>query len=143
MPETLATRIGSKKASRGPCLEGRIVESRASREASGVTRIARRVTVARLLDEFPIVEITEPVAHVHAEVWAELARTGTPVGAHDLWIGATALTHGLGVITRNERDFVDRLAAPGSCRGTSRNATLQIAPQRSPPRRSAPEGNRR
>jgi predicted nucleic acid-binding protein len=27
------------------------------------------------------------------------------IGAHDLWIAATALTHGLGVATRDRGDF--------------------------------------
>ena len=73
--------------------------------ATGAHRIRRRATVDRILDQFSVVDITDRVAHVHAEVWAELERTGTSVGNHDMWIGATALTHGLGVITRNPRDF--------------------------------------
>jgi tRNA(fMet)-specific endonuclease VapC len=44
-------------------------------------------------------------ARVHADVWATLERTGDVPGAHDLWIAATALAHGLGVATRNARDF--------------------------------------
>jgi len=28
-----------------------------------------------------------------------------PVGAHDLWIAATALAHGFGVATRGRSDF--------------------------------------
>lgn len=43
---------------------------------------------------------------MHAEVWADLERRGQPVGAHDLWIAATALAHGFAVATRNRRDFV-------------------------------------
>jgi len=30
---------------------------------------------------------------------------GTPIGAHDLWIAATAIAHGLAVVTANLRDF--------------------------------------
>ena len=51
------------------------------------------------------IPITEPVARVHAELWAELAQRGQLIGAHDLWIGATAVAHGLGVATRNVADF--------------------------------------
>ena len=49
--------------------------------------------------------MTEPVARVHADVWAQLAQAGRIICAHDLWIGATALAHGLGVATRNAEDF--------------------------------------
>ena len=45
------------------------------------------------------------MARVHAELWASLAEEGKAIGQHDLWIGATALTHGLGIVTRNQRDF--------------------------------------
>jgi len=51
------------------------------------------------------VPITEPVARVHAEVWAALAARGNVIGSHDLWIAATALAHGFGVATGNKRDF--------------------------------------
>ena len=51
------------------------------------------------------IPITEPVARVHADIWAELADRGDLIGAHDLWIAATALTHGLGLATRNAADF--------------------------------------
>ena len=49
---------------------------------------------------------------MHAELWASLAEQGAVIGQHDLWIGATALAHGLGVVTRNERDFGRLLGLP-------------------------------
>jgi len=73
--------------------------------ADGANRVRRRASVDEILDQFNVVDITERVAQVHAEVWSELERAGAIVGDHDMWIGATALTHGLGVITRNARDF--------------------------------------
>jgi predicted nucleic acid-binding protein len=42
---------------------------------------------------------------VHAEIWAALTARGVPIGAHDLWIAATALGHGLGVATRNASHY--------------------------------------
>jgi tRNA(fMet)-specific endonuclease VapC len=45
--------------------------------------------------------ITEQVARVHAEIWADLSERGEVIGAHHLWIGATAIAHGLRVATRN------------------------------------------
>jgi tRNA(fMet)-specific endonuclease VapC len=73
--------------------------------AHGATRSKRRAFVEHLLATFEPVPITEPVARVHAEVWAELADRGEVLGAHDLWIAATALTHGFGVATGNVADF--------------------------------------
>jgi tRNA(fMet)-specific endonuclease VapC len=58
-----------------------------------------------VLAEFEPIPITEPVARVHAEMWAQLAAEGAVIGAHDLWIAATALTHGLAVATGNASDF--------------------------------------
>jgi tRNA(fMet)-specific endonuclease VapC len=68
-------------------------------------RTVRRAGVDRVLSEFPVIDVTLPVAQVHAEIWAALEQQGTPVGGNDLWIGATAIAHGLGVLTRNAREF--------------------------------------
>jgi tRNA(fMet)-specific endonuclease VapC len=73
--------------------------------ASGAERIRRQAAAEHVLGQYSTIDITAAVARVHALVSAELARAGTLVGAHDLWIAATALGHGLGVMTRNARDF--------------------------------------
>lgn len=73
--------------------------------ATGATRTRRRAFVEHLLVALEPVPITEPVARVHADVWAALERRGNVPGAHDLWIAATAIAHGFGVVTRNSRDF--------------------------------------
>lgn len=73
--------------------------------ATGPVRARRQAWVEALLAGAEAVPITGSVARVHAAVWASLAEQGSLIGQHDLWIGATALTHGLGVVTRNEHDF--------------------------------------
>ena len=73
--------------------------------ATGARRIRRRAFVEHLLEALDPLPITQPVARVHAEVWAELRGRGEVLGAHDLWIAATALTYGLGLATANPRDF--------------------------------------
>jgi tRNA(fMet)-specific endonuclease VapC len=73
--------------------------------ATGARRARRSAFVEHLLAGFVPIPITEAVARVHAGVWAELAARGEVVGAHDLWIAATALAHGLGVATRNVAEF--------------------------------------
>lgn len=51
------------------------------------------------------IPITESVARLHAAIWAQLEAAGEIIAAHDLWIAATSLTHGLTLVTRNVRDF--------------------------------------
>jgi predicted nucleic acid-binding protein len=76
--------------------------------ACGATRARRRAFVEHVLAGMRAIPITEPVARVHADIWADLSSRGEPIGAHDLWIAATALAHGLGLATRNASHF-DRL----------------------------------
>ena len=73
--------------------------------ARGARRTRRRAYVEHLLSQLEPVAITEPVARVHAEIWAGLASRGEVIGSHDLWIAATALAHGFGVATGNTGDF--------------------------------------
>lgn len=73
--------------------------------ASGAQRTRRSAFVEHLLAGLRAIEITEQIARVHAEIWAQLAARGEAIGAHDLWIAATALAHGMGLATANIREF--------------------------------------
>ena len=73
--------------------------------ADGSRAVRRRAWVEHVLASMVPVPITAAVARVHAEIWAAVQSAGTPVGAHDLWIAATAVSHGWGVVTANVRDF--------------------------------------
>jgi tRNA(fMet)-specific endonuclease VapC len=73
--------------------------------ASGAQRTRRRAFVEHLLGGMRAIEITDQIARVHADVWAQLAATGRLIGAHDLWIAATAVTHGMSVATGNADEF--------------------------------------
>ena len=73
--------------------------------ARGAQRTRRRAFVEHLLAGMRAIEITEQIARVHADVWAQLAAKGQLIGAHDLWIAATALAHGMGVATGNASEF--------------------------------------
>jgi tRNA(fMet)-specific endonuclease VapC len=73
--------------------------------ATGERRTRRRAFVEHLFAGIEAIPITEPVARVHAEIWSDLSERGQVIGAHDLWIAATAAAHGLGVATRNVADF--------------------------------------
>lgn len=73
--------------------------------AQGAARARRGAFVEHILAGLQAIPITEPVARAHADIWAQLTARGEPIGAHDLWIAATALAHGLGVATRNGAHF--------------------------------------
>lgn len=69
------------------------------------TRIRRTAYVDALLALLPAVAFGLAEARIHAMVWAELAARGTPIGAHDLLIAATALARGDAVATLNHAEF--------------------------------------
>ena len=73
--------------------------------ATGDDRARRSAFVEHLLAGLSAIPITETVARVHAEIWAQLTDRGQVIGAHDLWIAATAVAYGLGVATRNAGEF--------------------------------------
>jgi tRNA(fMet)-specific endonuclease VapC len=73
--------------------------------ATGAIQLRRRAFVEHLLGGIEAIPVTEPVARMHAQIWADLAGRGEMIGAHDLWIAATAVAHGFGVATRNGADF--------------------------------------
>ena len=71
----------------------------------GARRARSEAVVERLLGLLPVVDFDLAAARVHATLGAELAATGTPVGAHDLMIAATAVLLDYAVATRDLRSF--------------------------------------
>jgi tRNA(fMet)-specific endonuclease VapC len=68
-------------------------------------RARRSAFVEALLERFPLIGIELSTARTHARLWADLAAVGTPIGSNDLWLAATAVTHGLALVTANLREF--------------------------------------
>lgn len=68
-------------------------------------RESRSAFAEAILSRVPILEFTLSDARMHAEIYAELARRGTMIGAHDLVIAATARNHNLPLLTDNIREF--------------------------------------
>lgn len=68
-------------------------------------RIRRQAVVEQILGAVEQIPIDSEVARVHADIWAGLAAAGEAIDAHDLWIAATALTHGLELATVNRQHF--------------------------------------
>ncbi len=57
------------------------------------------------LAPYEMLEITPETAWVYGAVYRDLAPRGKLMGTNDLWIAATALTHGLPLATGNVREF--------------------------------------
>ncbi len=63
-------------------------------------RIAREI-----LSRVDILPMGEAEAVRAGDLLATLEARGEPIGIEDVWIGATALEHGLRVVTRNPKHF--------------------------------------
>ena len=69
-------------------------------------RKARRSAfVEAILSAIPIMAIDENIARVHSGLFADLLSRGQMIGAHDLWIAATAVAHDHAVLTANVSEF--------------------------------------
>lgn len=75
------------------------------RAADERVRVRREAFVEHLLSSIEALPVTIAVARAHAGIWASLERDGRMIGAHDLWIAATAVTHGMSVATANADEF--------------------------------------
>lgn len=75
------------------------------RATTAARKTQREALVEGLMTRLPIFSFDQVAARVHARLSAELAKNGTAVGAHDLVIAATAMAHGFGVATRDDRSF--------------------------------------
>jgi tRNA(fMet)-specific endonuclease VapC len=66
--------------------------------ATGRRAQARSAFVEGLLASFATLPVDLPVARAYARASSALAKAGTMLDANDLWIGATAIAHGLQVL---------------------------------------------
>lgn len=64
-----------------------------------------RHTMRTLLDTIAVLPFEREDARVAAELRANLHRKGTPIGAYDLLLAASALRRGLRIVTHNAREF--------------------------------------
>ncbi len=74
---------------------------------AGARQSALQAWITRFVGDFGerILPLDVVVAGVWADLSADLQRQGRTVGLADEFIAATALAHGLIVVTRNVRDF--------------------------------------
>lgn len=59
----------------------------------------------RLCRPYPVLPWTNEIAWQYGEIYRALAAKGLLIGANDMWIAATALVHGMGVVTNNKDEF--------------------------------------
>jgi tRNA(fMet)-specific endonuclease VapC len=69
----------------------------------GSDTLTRRVE--QLLAVLAVLPFVEPADQHCADIRATLERAGTPIGSHDLFIGAHARSRGLTLVTHNLREF--------------------------------------
>jgi tRNA(fMet)-specific endonuclease VapC len=75
------------------------------RAESAVRRQRRQDFVESVLEVIPVLPFDLDTARVHSRLWADLARTGSMIGSHDLQIAATAIARDLELVTANAREF--------------------------------------
>lgn len=75
------------------------------RAPDSVRRNRRAAWVEAIILQFPVLAVDLATARAHARLWAELSEEGRLIGPHDLWLAASCLAHGLGLVTANVREF--------------------------------------
>ena len=75
------------------------------RANTAVRRDRRERFVESIFALMPILPFDIEVARVHSRLWADLSARGQMIGAHDLLIAATGVTHEHAVVTGNAREF--------------------------------------
>lgn len=68
-------------------------------------RLARGAFVEKIIQTFPLYPFDLNTARIYAKLWANLAKKGVAIGAHDLMIAATAIALGFSVATADVRDY--------------------------------------
>lgn len=60
----------------------------------------------QLCRPYPVLPWTHEVSWQYGEIYRALAGKGQLIGTNDLWIAATALVHGMPVVTHNRDEFM-------------------------------------
>ena len=59
----------------------------------------------KLCRPYPLLPWTLEISWQYGEIYRLLAASGLLIGANDIWIAATALAHGMAVVTSNRDEF--------------------------------------
>lgn len=71
----------------------------------GAFRMTGANCALRWLSDVTVAPYVPPMAIAWAKIMAEARLVGITISPQDAWIGATALVHGLPLLTNNRRDF--------------------------------------
>jgi len=74
------------------------------RAEAPAVRARRLATLSRVRADYPLLEIDDATATCFARIADEELRRGRRLRRHDTWIAASALRHGVAVVTQDE-DF--------------------------------------
>ena len=74
-------------------------------ELAAGTSLADRARWEGFLSPFRVLPITGDVTWEYGRASRYLRQNGAMIGGNDLWIAATALAHGVPVVTRNARHY--------------------------------------
>jgi tRNA(fMet)-specific endonuclease VapC len=66
---------------------------------------SQRLDWEKLCRPFSVLPWTKEVSWQYGEIYRSLASAGQLIGTNDLWIAATALVNGMGVVTSNLQEF--------------------------------------
>ncbi len=103
-PEFLLERLGDSAIAISAITASELLHG-VHRADSAARRGRRERFVEAILRAVPVLPFTLEVARTHSRLWADQMKSGTLIGAHDLQIAATALTHDLTLLTRDKRHF--------------------------------------
>lgn len=67
--------------------------------------VKARAVLEELANYIPVLPMSEDTAKDYADIRADLAEKGTPIGNNDLWIAAHARTLGCTLVTNNLKEF--------------------------------------
>ena len=68
-------------------------------------RLTRGAFVEKIIQTFPLYPFDLSAARIYAQLWANLAKKGMTISAHDLMIASTAIALGFSVVTADVRDY--------------------------------------
>ena len=68
-------------------------------------RLKREAYVEKIIETFPVYSFDLSAARIYARIWANLAKKGVSIGAHDLMIASIAISICFSVITSDVRDY--------------------------------------
>lgn len=74
-------------------------------EVAGGLQVDDRDRWQALLGRFSVIQVDLDVCWTFGTIYRHLKENGLLIGSNDLWIAAAAVTHGLPLVTRNERHF--------------------------------------